>query len=75
MLVIGFKILLVGMRVRVGLPVMAVLVLMLDVLMLVQGVRVGMRHLSVRVLMSVLRGHCCPISGRICSTRSPSICK
>lgn len=47
MLVIGFKILLVGMRVRVGLPVMAVLVLMLDVLMLVQGVRVGMRHLSV----------------------------
>ncbi|MGH3888098.1 MAG: hypothetical protein ACRDSZ_16310 [Pseudonocardiaceae bacterium] len=41
-------------RVRVRLSVVAVFVLVLDVLVLVQGVRVGMRHITVRVLMGVL---------------------
>jgi hypothetical protein len=55
--VILFEITLVGVRVRVGLPVVAVFVLVLDVLMIVQDVRMCMCHIPVRVLVSVLRGH------------------
>jgi hypothetical protein len=55
--VILFEVALVGVRVRVGLPVVAVFVLVLDVLVIVQDVRVCMRHISVRVLVNVLRGH------------------
>lgn len=48
------KILLVGVWVRVWLPVMAVFVVVLDVLVIVQDVRVGVRHVCMRVLMGVL---------------------
>lgn len=46
--------LLVDMLVRMGLFVVAVFMLVLDVLVIVQNVRVGMRHIPVRVLMGVL---------------------
>ncbi len=52
-----------GVRVRVGLPVVAVFVFVLDVLMVMQDVRVRMRHIPVRVLM---------FSGRTYSARSPN---
>jgi hypothetical protein len=50
------KFIVVGMRVRVGLSVVTVFVLVLDVVMIVQDVRVRMRYVPVRVLMTVL---CC----------------
>ncbi len=46
-------VLVVDMRVRVGLPVVAVFVFVLDMPMIVQNVRVGMGHIVVRVLMGV----------------------
>lgn len=54
--VILYEAALMGVRVRVGLPVVAVFVFVLDVLMIMQDVRVRMRHIPVRVL----RGHCTP---------------
>lgn len=51
---------LMGVGVRVGLPVVAVFVFVLDVLMVMQDVCVGMRHIPVRVLVCVLRGHSAP---------------
>jgi hypothetical protein len=47
---------LMDMWVLVSLSVMAVLMLVLDVVMIMQGVRVRMRHILVRMLMSML---CC----------------
>jgi hypothetical protein len=55
--VILFEVVLVGMLVCVGLPVVAVLVLVLDMLMVMQDVRVCMHYIPVRVFVSVLRGH------------------
>ena len=57
--VILFKVALVGVRMRVGLPVVAVFVL---VLMIMQDVRVCMRQIPVRVLVSVRCGHPSPRS-------------
>lgn len=48
---------LVGVRVGVGLPIVAVLVLVFYVLMLMQDVGVRMRHVPVGVLMGVLFSH------------------
>ncbi|MGB9279137.1 MAG: hypothetical protein WCB57_03480, partial [Pseudonocardiaceae bacterium] len=49
----------VDMRVRMGLPIVAVIVFVLHVLMIVQNVRVGMGNIIMRVLMGVLCcGHC-----------------
>jgi hypothetical protein len=45
--VILFEVALVGVRVRMGLPAVAVLVLVLDMFMIVQKVRVCMRHVPV----------------------------
>jgi hypothetical protein len=63
--VILYEVALMGMRVCVGLPVMAVFVLVLNMVMIMQDVRVRMRHVLVGVLVSVLRGHSCPLSGRL----------
>ncbi len=48
------KILRVDVRVRVRLSVVAVFMLVLDVLVIVQDVRVGVRHIPMCVLMGVL---------------------
>lgn len=79
--VLLFEAFLVNMWVCVGLPVVAVFVLVLDVLMVVQDMRMRMRQFVVRVLVSVRCGHqssvhrtsirCCrliPLSSR-CYTR------
>jgi hypothetical protein len=58
--VILYEAALMGMRVVVGLPVVAVFVFVLDVFMIVQDVRVRMRHIPVRVLVCVFRGHSAP---------------
>jgi hypothetical protein len=50
----------VDMGVRMGLPVVAVLMRMLHMLMIMLKMRVRVRHICVRVLMSVRRGHSCP---------------
>jgi hypothetical protein len=63
--VILYEVALMGMRVCVGLPVMAVLVLVLNMVMIMQDVRVRMRHIPVGVLVNVLRGQLCPLSGRL----------
>jgi hypothetical protein len=55
--VILYEATLMGMRVRVGLPVVAVFVLVINVFMIMQDVRVCMRRISVRVLVSVRCGH------------------
>lgn len=55
--VLFFEAFLVNMCVCVGLPVVAVFVLVLDVLMVVQDMRVRMRQFVVRVLVSVWCGH------------------
>ena len=56
-----FQIALMGVGMRVGLPIVTVVVLVFDVLVIMQGVRVGMRLISVCVLMRVRRGQCgCP---------------
>lgn len=72
MLVILYEGLLVGVRVGVGLPVVAVFVLMLDVLVIVQDVRMGMGRIRMAVLVSVLRGHPYSVLGRFHSVRSPN---
>jgi hypothetical protein len=72
--VILYEALLVSVRVRVGLSVVAVFVLVIDVLMIVQDVRVAMRRIAVSVFMSVLSGHSCSITGRINSGEFPFIC-
>lgn len=69
--VILFEVLLVGMRVRVGLPVVAVFVLMINMIVIVQSVRVCMRHIPVRVLVSVRCGHLCSVSGSYRSGEAP----
>lgn len=51
---------LMGVRVRVGLPVVAVFVFVLNVVMIMQEVRVCMRRIPVRVLVCMLRGHSAP---------------
>jgi hypothetical protein len=59
---------LVGVRVGVGLLVVAVLVLVLDVVMIVQNMGMLMRYIPVGVLMAVLRGHRhCSLSDRFLS--------
>jgi hypothetical protein len=56
-----FQIALMGVGMRVGLPIATVVVLVFDMLMLMEGVRVGMCLIPVRVLMRVRRGQCgCP---------------
>jgi hypothetical protein len=61
--VVFFEALLVGVRMGVGLSavLVLVLVLVLHVLVLVPDMCVRMRHISVGVLVSVLRGHCAPV--------------
>ncbi len=55
-----YEAVLMGVWVRVGLPVVAVFVLVLNVFMIMQDVRVRMRHIPVRVLVCMLRGHSAP---------------
>lgn len=50
----------VDMRVFMGLSVVTVFVLVLHMLMIMLEVSVRVRHILVRVLMSVRRGHPCP---------------
>lgn len=66
------EVLLVGVRVGVGLLVVAVLVLMLDVLVIVQHVCVRMRRIIVGVLVSVLRCHCLPRPWSCLSDKAPA---
>jgi hypothetical protein len=72
-LVILFEAALVVVRVRVGLPVVAVFVFVLDVLMIMQDVRVCMRDIPVRVLVSVLCGHFIAPFLTVSIRRGPSI--
>ena len=51
-----FQIALMGVGMRVGLPIVAVVVLVFDVLVVMQGMRVDMCLISVGVLMRVRRG-------------------
>jgi len=53
MFVSVFQIALMGVGMRVGLPIVAVVVLVFDVLVIMQGMRVDMCLISVRVLMRV----------------------
>jgi hypothetical protein len=57
--VVLYKAALMGVRVYVPLPIVAVFVL--DVLVLMLDVCVGMRHVPVGVLVSMLRGHSAPL--------------
>jgi hypothetical protein len=57
------EILFVDVRVGVGLPVVAVFMLVLNVFVIVQDMRVRMRHIPMSVLMAVLHsGHRLPPS-------------
>lgn len=50
----------VDMRVLVGLSIVAVLMCVLDMLMIMLEMRMRVRHVPVRMLMSVRRRHPCP---------------
>jgi hypothetical protein len=50
----------VDMRVLMGLSIVAVLVRVLDMLVIMHQMRVRVRHVPVRMLMSMRRGHPCP---------------
>jgi hypothetical protein len=63
---------LMGVRMRVTLPVVTVLMLVLDVVVIMQDVRMRMSHIPVAVLVSVRRSHSCSIPGRFYSSRSPN---
>jgi hypothetical protein len=51
----------VDMVMFVGLSVVAVLMRVLNMVMIMRKVRVGVRHILMRVLMSVRRGHPAPL--------------
>ena len=71
MIVSVLEIPLVDVRVLMGLSVVAVLVRVLDMLMIMLEMRVGVRHIVVRVLMSVRRGHPCPFFWLVSILRRP----
>ena len=69
--VVLYKAALMGVRVYVPLPIVAVFVLVLDVPVLMLDVCVRMRHVPVGVLVSMLRGHSAPLLVvRVYSSRS-----
>jgi hypothetical protein len=69
--VVLYKAALMGVRVYVPLPIVAMFVLVLDVLVLMLDVCVRMRHVPVGVLVSMLRGHSAPLLVvRVYSSRS-----
>lgn len=70
--VILYETRLVGMGVGVGLPIVAVFVLVFDVVVIVQDVGMRMCHILVGVLMGVLCGHRpCSLPGGIASAEVP----
>jgi hypothetical protein len=72
--VVLYKAALMGVRVYVPLPIVAVFVLVLDVLVLMLDVCVRMRHVPVGVLVSMLRGHSAPLLAvRVYSSRSANV--
>jgi hypothetical protein len=73
MIVSVFEIPVVDVRMLMGLSSVAVFVRMLDMFMIMLKVRVSVRHILMRVFMSVRRGHPCPLFlARLDSMKAPN---